>query len=192
MEYSRNSTANTLRLPSRELHLMILEATLMASIAITSLVGNGLVCVVIYRTNTLRRVTNCYIVALSCAGILMASLDMPLIVAILYNGEWIYGEFLCNLQGFTGLVLSMGTQLMIGMTAVNRYVCILKPNMYRRWFSIKSSVRTIICGWISAVVTLAIPYAAGYSKFRFHVRKACCFIILKTKSLMQLTQLLLC
>lgn len=171
-----NVTGDNLRLPLRELHLIILETAVMVFITITSLLGNALLCIVIFRTNTLHRVTNYYVITLSCAGMLMASVDMPFIVSVLYNGEWVYGEFLCNLQGFTVLTLGIGTQLMIGLTAVNRYVCILKPNKYRRWFSIKSSITTIFCGWVSAIVTVAVPFALGYSNFHFNIQKATCFI----------------
>ena len=154
----------------------------MSLVFVTSLLGNILLCVVIYRAKIQRRVTNYYIVTLSCAGILMAVVDMPFIIAVLLKGEWIFGESLCDLQGFTVLVLAIGTQLMIGLTAVNRYFCVLKPHLYRRWFAVKSSIFMIVCGWVCAIVNVAVPFALGYSKFRFKVEKATCYIITQSKT----------
>jgi len=68
---------------------------------ITGLVGNILVCCVIWRNRSMRTVTNIFIVNLSIADIavLVMCLPMNLLVDITYT--WFFGTVMCKINQFT-------------------------------------------------------------------------------------------
>ena len=56
----------------------------------------------------------------------------------------------------------------MGLTAVNRYVRMCKPDaIYRRWFSKRKSIALLTCVWIAVACYVAVPRFAGFQGHRF-------------------------
>ena len=124
-----------LELPSRSLPAVITEAIACVSLNITSIIGNSLVCIAAYRNTNLRSTTNLYIIALAVSDLLCGTVEMTLASATLIIGRWVFGDALCQFQGFVVMFTSQVTPATLGLTAINRYVKIVKTSHYKKMFS---------------------------------------------------------
>ena len=59
---------------------------------ITSVIGNILVCLAVYKNPKLRSPTNLYIIALAASDLLCATVERPLVLAALITGRRIFGH----------------------------------------------------------------------------------------------------
>ncbi|XP_022779632.1 octopamine receptor 1-like [Stylophora pistillata] len=162
-----------MEISSRELPLKAAECSLYAVLIIVAFFGNFMVFSAILRNSKLRTVPNYYIASLSIADMLM-SLIMPLTLVTLIADDWLLGEVLCQCQGYAGSVLGVASLLTITLTAVNRYVRMVRVVDYPKYFSSKNALRSIVAAWIVAIIT-PIPYLATGHRFAFLPGKAFCF-----------------
>lgn len=172
-----NSTSReqilAMELSSRELSLKIAECSIYAVLILVAFFGNFMVFLAIIKNSKLRTVPNYYIASLSIADMLM-SLKMPLTLVTLIAGDFVFGEAICQYHGYTGSVLGVASLLTITLTAVNRYVRIVRVTDYPKYFSSKNALRSIVAAWALAIIT-PIPYLATGHRFVFLPGKAFCF-----------------
>ncbi|KAJ7389143.1 hypothetical protein OS493_033227, partial [Desmophyllum pertusum] len=155
-------------LPHREPGIILIEALICIVILITSLVGNILVCMAVYRNQRLRTNTNRYIIALAVADLLSAIIVMPFTAAVLVSGGWIIGNFLCDLHAFTLNFVLYVSPTTMALTALNRYIRIVKPNQYSAIFSKRRSRLMLGCAWAFVACYVAIPKFAGLQDYGFN------------------------
>lgn len=75
------------------------------------------------------------------------------------------------------MLLSAWTSLhVITLAAINRYFCVVKSHLYKRWFTIKSSVTTVTVVIAAVIVVIVIPILCGWSQFTFRPGKGTCFM----------------
>ena len=161
-------------LPSRSLPAVITEAIACVSLNITSIIGNSLVCIAAYRNTNLRSTPNLYIIALAVSDLLFGTVDMTLASATLIIGRWVFGDALCQFQGFVGIFTSQVTPATLGLTAINRYVKIVKTSHYKRIFSPRRSKIWLSCLWLSLALYLLIARATNWVKIEFIQSYATC------------------
>ena len=138
------------------------KLTLYASILITGITGNTLVCLVVSRQQRLRTSTNFYIMNLALADLAVTILCIPFDVAVQENGYiWPFGEFLCHL---IYPVMTMCTFASVGtLTAIayNRYMAILRP--MRVQAGRKRAKINIAIIWVASL-TFVLPYVTVLTK----------------------------
>ena len=127
-------------LDSRASAIAFIEVVICLVINITSLVGNILVCLSVYRNSRLRTSTNLYIIGLAIADLLSAVIVMPFTTIVLISGDWIIGPFLCDLHAFVMNFVLFVSPTTMALTAFNRYIRIVKPGKYMTVFSKRRSV----------------------------------------------------
>lgn len=89
--------------------------------------GNIMVILTILRHRGMRTRTNMFIVNLAVADILVAALDMPVSLVTILEGDWIFSDTLCKLNGFTMalfLICSIHTLMYI---SIHKYISITRP-----------------------------------------------------------------
>ena len=161
-------------LPSRSLPVVITEASVCIALCIASIIGNSLVCIAAYRNSNLRSTTNLYIIALAVSDLLCGTVDMTLASATLIIGRWVFGDPLCQFQGFVGMFTSNVTPATLGLTAINRYVKIVKTSHYKKIFSPRRSKIWLSCLWLSLALYLLIARATNWVKIDFIQSYAMC------------------
>lgn len=164
-------------LPQRESGIIFLETLICLVILITSLVGNILVCMSVYRNYRLRSSTNLYIVALAVADLLSASIVMPLTAAVLISGGWVTGSLLCHLHAFTLNFVLYVSPTTMALTAFNRYLRIVKPNQYNAIFSERRSRIMLGSAWAFVACYVGIPKLAGLLDYGFIPGYALCHVV---------------
>ena len=155
-------------LASRSLALVILEGSSLVVLNILSLAGNIMVCLSVYRNPRLRTPTNLYIIALAVSDLLSAVFVMPLSEIILFTGKWSLGETICQFHAFMSIFVVYVSPATMGLTAVNRYVRICKPNTtYQIIFSLRKSRLWVLFLWLFVACYIAIPKLAKLQDFEF-------------------------
>ncbi|KAL9971580.1 hypothetical protein ACROYT_G017758 [Oculina patagonica] len=132
---------SSLELPDRSLAFVIIEVSVCLALNIISIIGNTLVCLAVYKNPKLRSNTSLYIVALAASDLLCATVEMPLASAVLITGRWGFSNALCELQGFVDVFATYVTPAIMGLTAFNRYIRIVKTQDYNSYYKVFSTLR---------------------------------------------------
>lgn len=155
-------------LSSRSLLLISVEAGLMLLLNILSLLGNLLTCIAVYRNTRLRTTTNIYIAALAAVDLLSASLALPMSTGVLTSERRPFGEALCKINAFIVTYVTYISPVIIGLTALNRYVKICKTNQqYKRLFSDNKSRILVVTMWLFMGLYVVISRLIGPQEVQF-------------------------
>ncbi|XP_078368899.1 beta-1 adrenergic receptor-like [Oculina patagonica] len=161
-------------LATRATPVIVAESTLTAFVALCAFLGNVLVCVAIVRNSRLRTPTNILIFALSMTDITMSVATMPLTVGVLISGRWIYSKEVCKFQGSFPLTLAATSLLLMTVISVNRYLCVVKPSLYRQVFTTKKSIGFAIGMVCLASFPTLSPMFYQREGYTFHPGKGYC------------------
>lgn len=161
-------------LESRATPVIVVETSLTAFVAMCAFLGNTLLCVAIVRNPRLHTPTNVLIFALAMTDITMSIATMPLTVSVLASGRWLYRKEVCQFQGSFPLTLAVISLQLMVVISVNRYLCVVKPNLYRRVFTTKKSIGFAVSALCLACFPTLSPMFYAREGFTFHPGKAYC------------------
>ena len=167
-------------LPERAEHLVWTETVLLAVINVAAFFGNLSVCCAVYRNQRLRTFANMFVVALALSDILISSCCMPFSVATLFHGRWIFGAHFCRFQGFAMFTLAMASLHTMGVIAVSRYFCVVKPEKYIALFNKQRIFMYIALVWFAALVGSVPPFFFKTGGYMFQPGKAICMYTFET------------
>ena len=165
------------KLKTRERWLVGIESTVFLIVLLTAVLGNIMLTVAIYKTRTLRRTENFYLVSLAVTDILNAVVTMPLTLTVLIQGTWPFGDFICQMQGSFISICSTVSLLTLGMIAINRYVKIVRSaSLYQKVFSRKNVYLSIAISWIFVSFITLVTFSIRGTVFLFHPGKTVCWV----------------
>ena len=150
------------------------ETVLFAVINIVAFFGNLLTCYAVYRNQRLRTLSNMFVIALSVSDILMSIFCMPFTVVTLFHGRWTFGESYCRFEGFEALTFALVSMGTMGLIAVSRYYCVVKPEKYIVLFKKQRGFLYIVLIWCAALVGSLPPFFFKNGRFEFQPDKAMC------------------
>ena len=150
------------------------ETVLLAVVNVVALFGNLLTCYAVYRSQRLRTLPIMFVIALEVSDILMSSFCMPFTVITLFQGRWMFGENFCRFNGFGVLTFAMVSMGTMGLIAVSRYYCVVKPEKYIVLFKKQRALPYIAVVWCAALAGSLPPIFINNAKFEFHPGKAMC------------------
>ena len=164
----------SLELAARPEALVWTETVVLAVINVVALFGNVLTCYAVYRNQSLRTLPNMFVVALGVSDILMSTCCMPFSVATLFHGQWLFGESFCRFHGFGVLTFGMVSLQTMGIIAVSRYFCVVKPEKYIVVFKKQRTLMYIAVVWCVALVGSVPPFFFKTGRFEFQPGKTEC------------------
>ncbi|XP_074645386.1 thyrotropin-releasing hormone receptor-like [Tubulanus polymorphus] len=130
----------------------IIGAFFCSVIFIVGLTGNVMVVIVVSRTKTMHTTTNCYLVSLAVADILvLLAAAVPTIVELVHFmiiDQWLFGMVGCALLIFTQYVGVNISALSITAFTIERYIAICHPMKAQTMCTVKRAKRIIACLWI--------------------------------------------
>ena len=158
----------------RSVALVLTETVLFAVINIVAFFGNLLTCYAVYRNQRLRTLPNMFVIALGVSDILMSIFCMPFSVVTLFHGRWMFGESFCRFNGFAALTFALASLQTMGLIAVSRYFCVVKPEKYVVLFKKQKALLYIAIVWCIALVGSVPPFFMKNAGFEFQPGKAIC------------------
>ena len=161
-------------LATRPKALVWTETVLLAVINVVALFGNVLTCYAVYRNQSLRTLPNMFVVALGVSDILMSTCCMPFSVATLFHGQWLFGESFCRFHGFGVMTFGMVSMGTMGLIAVSRYFCVVKPENYIVLFKKQKTLMYICVVWCAPLFGSVPPFFFNNGRFEFQPGKAEC------------------
>ncbi|RMX59747.1 hypothetical protein pdam_00025740 [Pocillopora damicornis] len=108
-----------------------------------------------------------FVIALAVSDILMCICCMPFTVVTLFHGQWIFGESFCLFQGFAALTFGIVAMDTMGIIAVNRFFCVVKPERSNRVFCLGVNLSQLRANVEEAKVTKTLAVLLGF---------ACCWL----------------
>lgn len=160
----------------RSIGIIIIEVALCILIDVMALFGNLLVSLAVIRSPKLRTSTSMFILALAIADILMALICIPITCGILVSEEWINTSALCHIQGFAILTLALMSIATLALTALNRFFRVVKPAIYKRFFTKRNSLLLIGMVWFSIIAFYAGLLVSKATHVRYEPSYAVCAV----------------
>lgn len=167
-------------LANRGNHLLWIETVMFSIINVAAFLGNLSVCYAVYRNQRLRTLSNMFVVALAVSDILMSTFCMPFSVVTLIRGQWIFGDTFCRFHGFGVFTFGLASLHTMGLIAVSRYFCIVKPERYIVLFKKQKILLYIGVVWCTAFIGSVPPFLFSHGGFEFQPGKAMCLYTFDT------------
>ena len=171
---------SSLELPDRTIAVVAIETSVCIALSVISILGNTLVCLAIYKNRKLRLTTNLFMIALAASDLLCATVEMPLASAVLITGRWDFSDALCELQAFVDVFTTYVTPAIMGLTAFNRYMRIVKTRHYNNIFSPQKSKIWLSGVWLSLALYLLVGRVTKWNRFEFIPGYAVCSVVFTT------------
>ncbi|XP_025262680.1 octopamine receptor beta-3R isoform X3 [Camponotus floridanus] len=150
--------------------LMVIKGVIMGAIIITAVLGNMLVIASVRRHRRLRVVTNCYVVSLAAADLLVAMCAMTFNASVeLSGGKWLFGAVMCDLWNSLDVYFSTASILHLCCISVDRYYAIVSPLEYT--VIMKQSTVGCMLGsaWVLPALISFIPIFMGWYTTKEHL-----------------------
>ena len=142
---------------TRSLTTVAIHSVVLAQSAILAFTGNSLVCLALYRNRRLRTITNIYVLSLAVTDIVAATFVLPFNTMASVLRRWPFNFYFCQFSGFISYFWGAMSVNILALTAVNRYICIVKPHLYPALFTKKKTLSSIL---LLLLLTLAAFFIA--------------------------------
>ncbi|EDO39132.1 predicted protein [Nematostella vectensis] len=159
---------------SRETAIFVAEFVVFLLLLILILFGNSLTLYVVLSNRRLRTVTNLFVVSLAVSDLGMGVFVLALGMVALYVSRWPFGDAVCQYKGFFAITLAAASIQTLALTSVNRYFKVVKPSLYRKYFTMRATIICILSSWFVATLA-AIPYLATGFRMIYHPGKFVCY-----------------
>lgn len=158
-----------MELANRPITLVVAETGALIIIAVVALVGNVSVLYVFRKSPRFRSVTNYYLIALAISDVIYSLTIMPMsIIPHAACGRDVLGNRVGTSVGLLAYTLVGGSLQMTTLIAVNRFFCVVKPQVYRKYFRPEPALLMIAAMWISAVLNVAAAFLSGIANYEFY------------------------
>ena len=135
-EYSRSTTHKSI------------QGSILVLMNFLAICGNIFVCLAVYRKRKALTVPYLYVLALAMSDLMVAILCFPFCVQAFLEDGWIHGYYMCQFNGFLLYYWGGISVPTLALTAVNRYFRVVKTQIYRNYFTIKSSLIMVLAVWV--------------------------------------------
>ncbi|XP_066582361.1 octopamine receptor beta-1R-like isoform X2 [Prorops nasuta] len=164
--------------------VVVLKGIIMGSIITTAVLGNALVIASVRRHRRLRVVTNCYVVSLAAADLLVAVCAMTFNASVeLSGGRWLFGRFMCDVWNSLDVYFSTASILHLCCISVDRYYAIVSPLEY----TVIMRQGTVGCmlgsAWVLPALISFFPIFMGWYTTEEHLKfvlknpEICAFVV---------------
>ncbi|XP_013389322.1 octopamine receptor beta-2R [Lingula anatina] len=181
-----NETGNTTEPEEQSAVVLIFKGIAMAMIMLAAVCGNILVIVSVIRFRRLRVITNCFIVSLAFADLLVAILVMPFNAIQELAGKWIFKDRLvCDIFNANDVLFSTASILHLCCISMDRFIAIMHPLHYESSMTKTRVAIMLTLTWGASATISYIPIHSqwyttpeNYKEMLRHP-ETCAFIVTK-------------
>ena len=135
----------------RSLATIIIHTLICFLTTVSSLTGNSLVCLAFHRNRRLRTITNIYVLSLAVTDIIGTTFAYPFNTVSSALRKWPFSFTFCQFSGFITFLWALVSVGILALTAINRYVCVVKSKFYSTLFTKRKTVTSIILVWLFTI-----------------------------------------
>lgn len=150
-----------------------IQASFLLVIMLSSLLGNTLILLAIYRNHSLRSITSVFIANLAVADFLLALLGMPFTMASSITYHWVFGDIWCKINGMLNSIFCIASMLSLAAVSIDRYVAIIKPLQYPLIMTSRIALGMITYVWMHAITCAFLPIF-GWSSYTYIYNESIC------------------
>ena len=170
-------------LASRSLSLVVVESLTSVVVVLFAILGNTVLLVALCRKPRTKNSTLVMVGALALVDLLTVITTAPLFVLSLATGKLTSNNFGCVLTGFLAHSLPKASILVMTLTAINRYYCVLKPDEYKRLFNFHRTIYYNVSAWIFATSEVLAVVVLGQAKIFYIPPLATCIMTFPNRNL---------
>lgn len=152
---------------------VVVTALPLSIVILIGIFGNLMVVFISTKGNRVRTKGRALIASLAFADTLESTNLIFMLVSVGHYGRWIFGDALCQLNGFMTTQFVISSMYSLTAISVNRYFMVVKQNYYRKIFNARNQALIIALIWC-----IPLPFAMGpllgWSKFEFQPGKCIC------------------
>ncbi|XP_014678717.1 PREDICTED: 5-hydroxytryptamine receptor 1D-like [Priapulus caudatus] len=168
---AQNASAAGARLSTSD----ALIVAVLSLIIVSAVVGNVLVIVAVGVNKRLRTVTNCFVVSLAFADLLVSTTVAPFAIAAEVTSQWTFGRVVCDIYTSLDVLLCTASILNLCCISVDRYMAVTRPLTYAASRTTSLALLMVAAAWVmSAVITL--PPVIGWRDAAYGRDETRCYI----------------
>lgn len=135
-----------------------------------SVLGNSVVCYIVYQKPAMRSAINILLATLAMADMLTATLCMPFAIISLIAQRWLFGDVFCQINAILfSLLMTEGTFVLLTIS-VDRFMIIVQR---KDTLTPRKAKIYIVISWLSSVVVV-LPPLFGWGKYAFELGQIQC------------------
>lgn len=124
---------------------MYFEGMFLTLLCICAFIGNMGMWIIICKSKELRTVTNAFILSLTTADLLVASVSMPVTILTIFLEDWILGDTECMIFGFINMLTLVLSVMSLCNISINRYVMVCRPIYFKTIYTKRKAIIMICC-----------------------------------------------
>ncbi|EDO32903.1 predicted protein, partial [Nematostella vectensis] len=129
-----------------------------------SIFGNVMLFVSVYRKPSLRTRTNLFILNLASADLGVTVLCMPFSVVTCSSQKWIFGDSVCQFNGFVNILFAMSSLFTLTAISVEKYFANVKP-LYKVVTRRRAQLM-VVSAWLGSLVFASLPLF-GFTRYKY-------------------------
>ena len=169
-------------LASRSFSLVVVETLTSAVVVLFAIFGNAVLLFALCRKPRTKNSTLVMVGSLALVDLLFTSTTAPLFVMSLATGRLASNDLGCQLNGFFIHTLTRATILIMTLTAISRYYCVVQPAVYRRLFTFHCTICYNVLVWLFSTSEVLVVLFFGRARSLFNPLAVSCFLTLQNQS----------
>ncbi|XP_077443226.1 putative G-protein coupled receptor 63 [Stigmatopora argus] len=113
-------------LNSISLSLQLFFCLVMASILLFALLGNMVVCLMVYQRSAMRSAINLLLASLAFADMMLAIFSMPFTLVTVMTINWVFGEVFCRVSAMLFWFFAVGGVAVLLIISIDRFLIIVQ------------------------------------------------------------------
>lgn len=136
----------------------ILKGGLLLFVILLTITGNVMVLMAVLLNSNLRTTTNCFIINLALADLLLGASVLPFSATLeLLDKQWFFGQIFCNIWAATDVLCCTASINSLCVISVDRYIGVTRPLTYSTIVTHKRAVVACVLVWLLSVVISVGP-----------------------------------
>ena len=144
--------------------------TFLVLVFLISVMGNSIVCYIVYQKPAMRSAINLLLATLAMADVLTASLCMPFTIVALIAQKWIFGDVFCQINAILFSFLVTEGTLVLLTISVDRYMIIVQR---KDTLTPRKAKMYIGLSWLFSLA-VALPPIFGWGRYGFELGQIQC------------------
>ena len=162
--YMHNSTRSSDEIEKETGTQYLVLAPVLVFMMLLAIFGNMTLIITICRTRKLRTRTNMFILNQACADMGVALFCMPFSIITCYTREWIFGDSMCQLNGFVNILFEASSLFTLTAISIEKYFSIVKPIVVV--ITTRMTCTMVAMTWLTALGLATLPLT-GFIAFEF-------------------------